>query len=52
LFFLVKGFRDGLFLDMAEGRRWAQAHAQGPTVHNLFTYTCATSSPPKRQTWW
>ena len=33
----------GLFLDMAEGRRWVRAHAQGAKVVNLFAYTCAFS---------
>lgn len=33
----------GLFLDMAEGRRWVRAHAQGARVLNLFAYTCAFS---------
>ena len=33
----------GLFLDMAEGRRWVRAHAQGAKVLNLFAYTCAFS---------
>ena len=36
----------GLFLDMAEGRRWVRAHAAshpGLSVLNLFAYTCAFS---------
>ena len=33
----------GLFLDMAEGRRWVREHAQGARVLNLFAYTCAFS---------
>ena len=33
----------GLFLDMAEGRRWVRAHAQDAKVLNLFAYTCAFS---------
>lgn len=39
---LLKGQNHGLFLDMAEGRRWVRAHAQG-RVLNLFAYTCAFS---------
>jgi len=42
----VKLLRDqnhGLFLDMAEGRRWVRAHAHGHKVLNLFAYTCAFS---------
>ena len=37
------GQNHGLFLDMAEGRRWVRAHAQGAKVLNLFAYTCAFS---------
>jgi 23S rRNA (cytosine1962-C5)-methyltransferase len=33
----------GLFLDMAEGRRWVRAHARHARVLNLFAYTCAFS---------
>jgi 23S rRNA (cytosine1962-C5)-methyltransferase len=33
----------GLFLDMANGRRWVQQIAQGRCVLNLFAYTCAFS---------
>lgn len=33
----------GLFLDMRQGRRWVQAHAQGKRVLNLFAYTCGFS---------
>ena len=33
----------GLFLDMANGRRWLQDHAQGKVILNLFSYTCAFS---------
>jgi 23S rRNA (cytosine1962-C5)-methyltransferase len=43
---LPRGFNHGLFLDMAEGRRWVreQAAAQpGMKVLNLFAYTCAFS---------
>ena len=43
---LMRGLNHGLFLDMAEGRRWvrrwAQAHP-GARVLNLFAYTCAFS---------
>jgi len=41
-----KGQNHGLFLDMAEGRRWVRAHAMGHPnlkVLNLFAYTCAFS---------
>ncbi|MDP2006090.1 MAG: class I SAM-dependent methyltransferase [Rubrivivax sp.] len=43
---VLKGQNHGLFLDMAEGRRWVRRHA---AVHprlkvlNLFAYTCAFS---------
>jgi 23S rRNA (cytosine1962-C5)-methyltransferase len=40
---LQRGQNHGLFLDMAEGRRWVRAHAQGHKVLNLFAYTCAFS---------
>jgi 23S rRNA (cytosine1962-C5)-methyltransferase len=40
---LQRGQNHGLFLDMAEGRRWVRAHAQGAKVLNLFAYTCAFS---------
>ncbi|RTL32006.1 MAG: SAM-dependent methyltransferase [Burkholderiales bacterium] len=43
---LLRGMNHGLFLDMAEGRRWVreQATAQpGMKVLNLFAYTCAFS---------
>ncbi|GAA5218027.1 class I SAM-dependent methyltransferase [Corallincola platygyrae] len=33
----------GLFLDMAEGRRWVKERAQHKRVLNLFSYTCAFS---------
>ncbi|WP_207061974.1 class I SAM-dependent methyltransferase [Motiliproteus sp. SC1-56] len=33
----------GLFLDMAEGRRWLRTHAEGCNVLNLFAYTCGFS---------
>jgi len=48
---LPRGQNHGLFLDMAEGRRWVRAHVaarklpekRGPKVLNLFAYTCAFS---------
>ena len=44
---VLKGQNNGLFLDMAEGRRWVReyvaAHAWRPKVLNLFAYTCAFS---------
>ena len=43
---VLKGQNHGLFLDMAEGRRWVRewAAAQpGGKVLNLFAYTCAFS---------
>lgn len=43
---LLKGMNHGLFLDMAEGRRWVRAHVAarpGAKVLNLFAYTCAFS---------
>jgi 23S rRNA (cytosine1962-C5)-methyltransferase len=43
---LERGQNHGLFLDMAEGRRWVRALAQarpGLRVLNLFAYTCAFS---------
>jgi 23S rRNA (cytosine1962-C5)-methyltransferase len=40
---VLKGQNRGLFLDMAEGRRWVRAHAQHGRVLNLFAYTCAFS---------
>lgn len=38
-----RGQNHGLFLDMAEGRRWVRAHAAGAKVLNLFAYTAAFS---------
>jgi 23S rRNA (cytosine1962-C5)-methyltransferase len=41
-----KGQNHGLFLDMAEGRRWVRSHVAaqpGIKVLNLFAYTCAFS---------
>ena len=43
---LLKGQNHGLFLDMAEGRRWVHDHVAGlprAKVLNLFAYTCAFS---------
>ena len=47
---VLKGQNHGLFLDMAEGRRWVRdyvtAHpvgGRGATILNLFAYTCAFS---------
>ncbi len=41
--YLNRSQNTGLFLDMANGRRWVQAHAGGRRVLNLFAYTCAFS---------
>lgn len=41
--YLNRSQNTGLFLDMANGRRWVQAHASGRRVLNLFAYTCAFS---------
>jgi 23S rRNA (cytosine1962-C5)-methyltransferase len=43
---VLKGQNHGLFLDMAQGRRWVRAHAGAhPAINvlNLFAYTCAFS---------
>ena len=43
---LLRGLNHGLFLDMAEGRRWMRetvAARPGCKVLNLFAYTCAFS---------
>jgi len=47
---LLRGQNHGLFLDMAEGRRWLSeqvamrvANGAAPTILNLFAYTCAFS---------
>jgi len=43
---LLKGQNHGLFLDMAEGRRWVREHVAahpGLKLLNLFAYTCAFS---------
>jgi 23S rRNA (cytosine1962-C5)-methyltransferase len=40
---VLQGQNRGLFLDMAEGRRWVRERAQHARVLNLFAYTCAFS---------
>ena len=40
---LGKSRNIGLFLDMANGRRWVQQQSQGLRVLNLFAYTCGFS---------
>ena len=43
---VLTGQNHGLFLDMAEGRRWVRAHVAAhprAKVLNLFAYTCAFS---------
>lgn len=40
---LFQNQNTGLFLDMANGRRWVREHAEGKRVLNLFAYTCAFS---------
>ncbi|WP_434940547.1 class I SAM-dependent methyltransferase [Shewanella sp. HL-SH8] len=40
---IMRGQNHGLFLDMANGRRWVQQHAKGKKVLNLFAYTCGFS---------
>ena len=43
---VLRGQNHGLFLDMAEGRRWLRrqvAQRPGQSVLNLFAYTCAFS---------
>ncbi len=40
---VLRGQNHGLFLDMAEGRRWVREHARGRKVLNLFAYTGAFS---------
>jgi 23S rRNA (cytosine1962-C5)-methyltransferase len=41
---LLRGQNHGLFLDMAEGRRWVREHVRpGAKVLNLFAYSCAFS---------
>lgn len=43
---VLRGQNHGLFLDMAEGRRWVRVHVAARSrikVLNLFAYTCAFS---------
>lgn len=40
---LLQGQNHGLFLDMANGRKWVNEHAAGKKVLNLFAYTCGFS---------
>ena len=43
---VLRGQNHGLFLDMAEGRRWVRSHCQdrpGVRMLNLFAYTCGFS---------
>jgi 23S rRNA (cytosine1962-C5)-methyltransferase len=40
---VLRGQNHGLFLDMANGRKWLKSHAQHQNVLNLFAYTCAFS---------
>lgn len=40
---LLDGQNNGLFLDMANGRRWISEHAHGRNVLNLFSYSCSFS---------
>jgi len=40
---LLDGQNNGLFLDMANGRRWIANHAHGRNVLNLFSYSCSFS---------
>lgn len=40
---LLDGQNNGLFLDMANGRRWIEQHAQDRNVLNLFSYSCSFS---------
>lgn len=40
---LGKSQNTGLFLDMANGRKWVRDHAENKNVLNLFAYTCAFS---------
>ncbi len=40
---LGRSQNSGLFLDMANGRRWVREQAAGRSVLNLFSYTCAFS---------
>jgi 23S rRNA (cytosine1962-C5)-methyltransferase len=48
---VATGQNHGLFLDMAEGRRWVRGHVAahpGLKVLNLFAYTCAFSVVAKQ----
>ncbi|MGL4474094.1 MAG: class I SAM-dependent methyltransferase [Shewanella sp.] len=38
-----RGQNHGIFLDMANGRRFVSEHSQGKKVLNLFAYTCGFS---------
>ncbi|QIR14848.1 class I SAM-dependent methyltransferase [Shewanella aestuarii] len=40
---LLRGQNHGLFLDMANGRKWVKQHAKHKKVLNLFAYTCGFS---------
>ena len=40
---LGKSQNIGLFLDMANGRKWLKDHALNKSILNLFAYTCAFS---------
>ena len=40
---LGRAQNSGLFLDMAEGRRWLKANAKHQRVLNLFSFTCSLS---------
>ncbi len=40
---LGKARNTGLFLDMANGRKWVQQHSKDKRILNLFAYTCGFS---------
>ena len=40
---LGKSRNTGLFLDMANGRKWVQQNSKGKRILNLFAYTCGFS---------
>ncbi len=40
---LAKNQNHGFFLDMEPGRSWLRSRAEGKSVLNLFSYTCALS---------
>ena len=40
---ILRGQNHGLFLDMANGRKWVKEHAKHKNVLNLFAYTCGFS---------